>query len=120
MITVDLRSRTAIYEQIKTQIIELIMAGVLKPNDQLQSIRNLARELKLNVNTVKKAFSDLEEEGIIYSLPGRGSFVAEDALGNSKISEKALDEIREAVKTGKSRGVASSDILKIVREIYGE
>ena len=60
MLVIDYRSKTAIYEQIKTQIMELIAVGTLKPHDQLPSIRSLASQLELNFNTVKKAFGELE------------------------------------------------------------
>ena len=65
MLDIDPHSRVAIYEQIKTQIMELIAMGVLKPHAQLPSIRALASELSLNFNTVKKAFGELESAGEI-------------------------------------------------------
>ena len=92
MLVIDYRSKTAIYEQIKTQIMELIAVGSLRPHDQLPSIRALAAELDLNFNTVKKAFGELESAGVIYSLAGRGCFVAENALENrSPVSYTHLD-----------------------------
>ena len=72
MLVIDYRSKTAIYEQIKTQIMELIAVGTLKPHDQLPSIRSLASQLELNFNTVKKAFGELESAGVIYSAPAGG------------------------------------------------
>ena len=80
MIIIDPRSRTPIFEQIKEQIINLINIGELKPHDKLPSIRQLASDLELNVNTVKRAFQELESERVTYSLPGKGVFISENAV----------------------------------------
>ena len=84
LIDIDLRSRTPIYEQIKEQIMRLIQLGVFRPNEQLPSIRALSRELNLNINTVKHAFMDLEADGVIYSMPGKGSYVNDCLLYTSR------------------------------------
>jgi GntR family transcriptional regulator len=118
MIAIDLRSRVPIYEQIKNQIVELIMLDILKPHDQLPSIRTLAQDLKLNVNTVKKAFSDLEAAGVTYTLSGRGSFIAENAADNSMLKAKALSEIETVLKTGRSNGLSKDDIQTVLNKLY--
>jgi GntR family transcriptional regulator len=118
MITVDLRSRVPIYEQIKTQIMELILIGVLKPHDQLPSVRQLARDLSINFNTVKKAFSDLEAEEIIYSLVGRGSFVCDNAVGSDRLRRTAAESIKNAAITGRATGLSRQEIMDIINEIY--
>ena len=120
MFYIDNKSRVPIYEQIKTQIIEMIMLGVLKPHDKLPSIRSLSADLNLNVNTVKKAFSELELVGVIYTLTGRGSFISENALDNSSLKEKALKDIEMAVKTGWSNGLDREEIIKVIDRIYNE
>ncbi|MBQ4466062.1 MAG: GntR family transcriptional regulator [Oscillospiraceae bacterium] len=81
MFDIDLMSRTPIYEQLYRRVVELIMKGVLSEQDKLPSVRSLATDLGVNPNTVAKAYTLLERDGIIYSLAGRGSFVAKpDAL----------------------------------------
>ena len=75
MITVNYKSHVAIYEQIKASIIELILKGVFQKDEQLPSVRFLAQELVVNQNTIQKAYSELEREGITYSVRGKGSFV---------------------------------------------
>lgn len=120
MIDIDLRSRTPIYEQIKEQIMRLIQLGVFRPNEQLPSIRTLSRELNLNINTVKHAFMDLESDGVIYSMPGKGSYVSENAFANTRIKEKALEEIRCAISSGQSKGVTQEEIIDLVQEIYAK
>lgn len=70
-------SNQPIYEQIKTQIREAIFSETLKPGEQLPSIRHLAKSLRISVITTKRAYDDLEAEGYVYSVQGKGSFVAE-------------------------------------------
>lgn len=118
LITIDNKSKVAIYEQIKNQIMELIVIGVLKPHDKLPSIRTLSTDLQLNFNTVKKAFGDLENAGVIYTLAGRGCFIAENALENSEIKQKAVSEFRNGAVLAKSSGLTKEEVLKILNEIY--
>ena len=81
MFQIDLRGgRGAIYQQLKDEVIRLAGMGVLRPDDQLPSVRALARELGINPNTVAKAYSQLEADGITYSVAGRGSFIRGDAV----------------------------------------
>lgn len=120
MITIDYKSRLPVYEQIKNQLMTLIQLGVLKPDQQLPSIRSLSSETGVNVNTVKRAIQDLEEMGVIYSVPGKGSFVSEDAFSNSRIKEKAVDEIRHAIVSAIPKGITKEDITEIVEKIFME
>jgi len=118
LLVIDYRSKTAIYEQIKTQIMELIAVGSLRPHDQ-PSIRALAAELDLNFNTVKKAFGELESAGVIYSLAGRGCFVAENALENRSLRQRALEMFREGALTARAAGIPLEEAGMILQEIYG-
>lgn len=78
MIVIDPRSRTPIYEQICESVEKLILSGYFAPDEQLPSVRSLARELAINPNTIAKAYQQLESQGLTYSLPGRGSFIRLD------------------------------------------
>lgn len=118
MIFIDYHSRVPIYEQIKEQVIMRINTGVYKANDQLPSIRSLSKELNINVNTVKKAFSELELDGITYSAQGRGIFVAENPIGNEKIKKSAIEDIRQSLSSGKAKGVEKTEVIKLVNDIY--
>jgi GntR family transcriptional regulator len=118
MFDIDKRSRVPIYEQVKNQIIMLIRIGVFKPNAQLPSIRSVALDTGLNVNTVKKAFSDLEADGVIYSLPGRGSFVSSTGVMNKNIYKKALDEVRASVENAKAKGVPREACIELLEKVY--
>ncbi len=118
MLVIDPRSRVAIYEQIKNQIMELIAVGALQPHTQLPSIRALASELSLNFNTVKKAFGELESAGVIYTLAGRGCFVADRALESPALREKAAQQLRDGVQAARAAGLSAEEAKRVVDEVY--
>ncbi len=120
MIIIDLYSRTPIYEQIKEQIIELINKGVYKPLEKLPSIRTLAADLELNVNTVKRAFQDLEAEGVVYSLQGRGVFVSGNAVNNEGVKAKAAESLTTAIASAKAKGLTKDEIIALTKKIFEE
>ena len=118
MLVIDPRSRVAIYEQIKNQIMELIAVGALQPHTQLPSIRALASELSLNFNTVKKAFGELESAGVIYTLAGRGGFGADRALESPALREKAAQQLRDGVQAARAAGLSAEEAKRVVDEVY--
>ncbi len=117
---IDFRSRIPIYEQIKNQIMTFIRLGIYKPNEQLPSIRFVSTETGVNVNTVKRAFQELEAEGVTYTIVGKGSFVDENALNNTLSAEKALANIKDEISSLKSKGVTREQLLSLIAEIYKE
>ncbi len=120
MFEIDYRNRIPIYEQIKNQILLYIRTGIYKPDEQLPSIRSVSQQTGINVNTVKRAFADLEDEGVIYTLVGRGSFVSAKAIENTSIAEKALKEIEFDIKSMKSKGVSKDALISLIENIYSE
>lgn len=118
VILIDSHSRVPIYEQIKEQIIMLINTGIYKSNDQLPSIRSLSKELNINVNTIKRAFAELEIDKVVYSVPGKGIFVSENPIGNKMIVDSALKDIRVVLTSGKAKGVSRDAVDSLVDEIY--
>lgn len=120
VIFIDNHSRIPIYEQIKEQIIMLINTGVYKPDEQLPSIRALSKELNINVNTIKRALSELERDGVTYSVPGKGVFVSTNSIGNKTVISDSLSAIESAVRSGRARGVDVSEIHALVDSIYKE
>ncbi len=119
MIKIDWQSRTPIYQQIVHRIIELILMGELKENDQLPSVRSMARELGINPNTIQKAYQELEGRGIIYSASGRGNFVlAPEAAGEQKRKE-CFAVLRKAVGDAKLSGITPKEIDSLVQEVFG-
>lgn len=79
MLEIDPRSREPIYEQLLNGITDMILHGVLRRDEKLPSVRQMAADLAINPNTIQKAYAILEDRGLIYSRQGRGSFVAMDA-----------------------------------------
>lgn len=118
MIIIDPRSRTPIFEQIKEQIMNLINIGELKPDDKLPSIRQLASELDLNVNTVKRAFQELETERVTYSVPGKGVFISESAVANQIVRESAETELNRILASSKAKGVTLERVISLAKTIY--
>lgn len=121
LIYVDVKSREPIYEQLIANIKNLTFKGLLAPDEQLPSVRVLARELAINPNTIQKAYTELERQGIIYSLPGRGNFISSntDEIGRLR-REKVLSEILTDIKKAKDSGISREDVLALVNEIWGE
>lgn len=120
-ILISTLSQTPIYEQIQNQIKELVLSGKLKPEEQLPSIRLMAKDLKVGIITVKRAYQELENEGIIVNLQGKGCFVAN--IDNKKIKEVHVDMLKERLLDIKeftdSTGINKDEVLKIIDEIYG-
>lgn len=116
MFSIDLTSRIPIYEQIYKKIIELIIKGTLCENDQLPSVRSLAKDTGVNPNTVAKAYQELERNGIIYSLQGRGSFIAkpDDLLFQSAI----LSDFDSAVCEALDRGITPESLKNRIDILY--
>lgn len=77
LFNIDLKSRMPIYEQLVNHIRMLIIQNVLETDEKLPSVRSLAQELTINPNTIQKAYRELENEGYIYSVPGKGNFVSD-------------------------------------------
>lgn len=108
MFDIDLLSRTPIYEQLYKKVTELIMKSELKPNDKLPSARELAKDLGVNPNTVSKAFQMLERDKLIYSLAGRGSFIAD--IDTDKIKLRAYADFDTAVLEAFRVGLSDSEL----------
>ena len=115
---VDIHSRVPVYEQIKRQVMEKVYAGALPEGAQLPSIRELSRMLSVNVNTVKRAFDDLEHDGVIVSVQGRGSFVAENALANSRLQRRYMEQAELATRAARAGGIPREDLICMVNKVY--
>lgn len=117
-IFLDYHSRTPIYEQIKEQIVLDISRGVLKKDDQLPSLRQLSAQMGININTVKRALSELEAQGVIYSVAGKGIFISGDADSQNIYLEQSLDAVKTALVTAKQMGASKEKITAILKEVF--
>ena len=117
-IFLDYHSRTPIYEQIKEQIVLDISRGVLKKDDQLPSLRQLSAQLGLNINTVKRALSELEAQGVIYTIAGKGVFVSGDAESRNIFLQQSLDALRASLVNAKAMGVDRKQVEGLLNELF--
>ncbi len=113
MITIDVTGRAPIYEQICKSICGEIARGVYKENDRIPAARALAKELGLNPNTVAKAYSILERDGIIYSVAGKGCFVAKH---EGKADKRLTKDFEQKAKEALAAGVPKQTLIDIVED----
>ena len=118
MFSLDLTSRTPIYEQLYNNVVRLISAGVLKPNDKLPPVRTLACELSVNPNTVSKAYKLLEQDGYICSAVGKGSFISPDLNALDAEKKLAVENLSAQLINAQKIGVSKSEVLKMIDEIF--
>ncbi|MDZ4992137.1 GntR family transcriptional regulator [Clostridium perfringens] len=118
-IIVSNTSGVPIYEQIAKAIKNEILSGGLKENSSLPSIRSLASELRVSVITTKRAYEELEREGFIYTLPGKGSYVAEQ--NKELLIEEKLREIEEkfseAIDIANSIGLDFEELVRMLKTL---
>ncbi|CAM3867400.1 GntR family transcriptional regulator [Mesobacillus zeae] len=118
MFELDLRSRKPIYEQLVDKLKELIINEVLKPDEQLPSVRTLAQQLTINPNTIQKAYRELETQGFIYSQKGKGSFVnPNNQQIDLKKIETVLRELEKLILEALYLGIRPEEMVKLIREL---
>ena len=119
---IDNRSGVAIYDQIWTQIRDQIVSGALAEDEALPSIRSLAKDLKISVITTKRAYEELEREGLIYTVPAKGCFVA--PLNKELLREddlrKVEEHLSEAARLAKACSLSERETAEMLRMIWEE
>lgn len=122
MLKIDPRSSTPIYEQIQLGIKELILKGALQGGDKIPSVREMAALLTINPNTISKAYGELEREGIIETLRGKGTYVVDNF--KRKVDENKMQHISEELKKiileANYNGMDKVSFLELVSEIFSE
>lgn len=110
-------SSVPIYEQIKSSIIEQIMSGVLKENEMLPSIRSLASDIRISVMTIKKAYDELEQDGYIVTVQGKGSFVVPKNIELAKEQARKDIEIflNKSIKLAQMYNISEQEFLEIFK-----
>lgn len=121
-INISNTSTIPLYEQIQTQIKSQILNGSLQAGDGLPSIRNLAKELKVSIITTKRAYEELEKDGFIETVVGKGTFVSNQ--NTERLKEITLynleNKLEEIIKQAKSAGITLEEGLEIFKSIYEE
>ena len=119
-INISNTSTIPLYEQIVTQIKSQILNGSLQPEEGLPSIRNLAKELKVSIITTKRAYEELEKDGFIQTVVGKGTFVSNQ--NTERLKEITLynleNKLEEIIKQAKSAGITLEEGLEIFKSIY--
>ncbi|EHL19207.1 GntR family transcriptional regulator [Peptoanaerobacter stomatis] len=120
MIQVDVRSRVPIYEQIINSIKQMSISGVLLPNEKLPSVRELAKDMTINPNTIQKAYQELERQGIIYIKRGQGTFINPDIKAKNK--EEKMANLKEIISNivveSIYLGISKEELIEIIKNIY--
>lgn len=120
MITINTRDPRPIYVQIKESLCRLILTGVLQEGERLPSVRELAGQLAINPNTIQRAYRELESEGFIYSMTGKGSFVASlQEVDHGRRTAK-LAEFRAAAQELMQLGTTRQELTALLQELEQE
>ena len=120
VILLDYKDRRPIYEQIVDRYKDMILKGIVEADSQLPSVRNLAMELSINPNTIQRAYAELEHQGFIYSIKGKGSFIAQN---ESLLEEKRMEimnSFKGIVKQGKVLKISQEQWIDLVKQEYKE
>ncbi|WP_416197512.1 MAG: Transcriptional regulator, GntR family [Sporanaerobacter sp.] len=122
MINIDATSSTPIYEQIVNEIKEGILKGIIEPGDKLPSVREMAKMMTLNPNTIQKAYQELERQKVTVTIRGKGTFVSEDY--KPRKDEEKLMEVKEIFKKGIVEayymGFKEEDIYEMIKSLLKE
>lgn len=121
MFTIDPMSRCPVYEQLINQVEKYILLDLLPVGTQLPSVRALSVSLSVNPNTIQKAYSDLDSKKIIFSVPGKGCFVADNAKEIlQELQRKRLFELKSTLSELKLAGIEKSEVEKLLLEVFDE
>ena len=118
MIRLDYRDARPIYEQVKDGLRRLMVSGVIQegePGEKLPSVRSLAMDLAINPNTIQRAYAQLEMEGYVYSVAGRGTFVAEGQEQNLVRRREVEDKVRPLLQELRELGMTEGEWIALWR-----
>ena len=116
MIRLDYRDARPIYEQVRDGLRSLMVTGVLAAGEKLPSVRSLATELAINPNTIQRAYNELETEGYLYSVPGKGSFACRPKSADQARRETLLEELKGLLSELRCLGMTQTELLQLWKE----
>ena len=120
MIVLDYRDKRPIYEQAVEKLERLIVGGALEPDTKMPSVRTLAMELSVNPNTIQRAYAQLEQEGYLYTVAGRGNFVAPESEWRESKQQKVLQEWIQMTEKAKEAGITEEKLAGQLKAAFGE
>lgn len=120
MITINTRDPRPIYLQIKEGLCRLILSGALQTGERLPSVRELAGQLAINPNTIQRAYREMELEGFIYSMTGKGSFVSPIQEVDAGRKAARTEQFREAAQELLRLGVQKEELIAMLEELEQE
>lgn len=122
MLKVDPRSSTPIYEQIQLGIKELILKGALQGGEKIPSVREMAALLTINPNTISKAYGELERQGIIETLRGKGTYVVDnfDRKADENKMQYISEELKKIILEANYNGIDKDSFIKLTLKIFSE
>jgi len=118
MIILDYRDKRPLYEQVEEKLQNLIVKGVLEADSKMPSVRALAMELSINPNTIQRAYTELEANGYLYTIKGRGNYVSPDTQWKDEEKKQVFSEVQKLVWRAYSLGIEEEELLDSVRESY--
>jgi Predicted transcriptional regulators len=119
MIILDYKDARPIYEQVVEKFKLLILKGILEKGEQMPSVRSLAMDLSINPNTIQKAYAELERQGYIYAVKGRGNFISDNGNLLNGRKEELKKRLKELYQEGKELGMAKSDFMDWLNQLDG-
>ena len=120
MIVLDYQDRRPLYEQVEEKFRNLILNGALEPGSRMPSVRQLAMELSINPNTIQRAYMQLEQEGLIYPVKGKGNFIADNEEVRKLSIASYTEKLKVLIQKGKAMGMDEDELIYIIRESYKE
>ena len=120
MISLNYRDSRPIYEQIRDGLRKLIVTGALSADEKLPSVRALAAQLAINPNTIQRAYMELEQQGLICPVKGKGSFVTDSSRIRQIGMEETLSELKKITEKGMALGVGEEEMIDVICSCYKE
>ena len=118
MLNLDFRDARPIYEQVKDGLRRLMVTGIIREGEKLPSVRTMASSLAINPNTIQRAYNELEAEGYIYSVAGKGSFVSGTADADAVRRETLRADVKKLLNELRYLGVTEADAAALIEEVY--
>lgn len=119
MLNIRLEGKLPIYEQLYNGIARLISSGEMKHDERLPAVREVAKQFGINPNTVQKSYAQLEQAGLIYSIPAKGSYVSSEDGATGALKQEALRRTEQEMECAFRAGILRADIEALTEKIWG-